>query len=72
MPDEKEIYNLTEAAEYLGVHAETVRKMIKRGDLSAELVVIDGRAQWQIKRVDLDNADVNPQGRPSKSNKTET
>lgn len=66
MPDEKEVYTLNEAAEYLGVHAETIRRMIKRGDLPAALVVIDGRAQWQIKFVDLDRADVNPQGRPPK------
>lgn len=69
---ETEYVSITEAAEYLGVHVETIRRMIKRNDLPADMVIVGGRAQWQIKRTDLGNAKVNPQGRPSKSNKTET
>ena len=64
MADEKQIYTLNEAAEYLGIHPETVRRMIKGKRLAAELVVIDGRAQWQIRREDLDRAVVNPPHRP--------
>lgn len=73
MAEEKEVYSLNEAAEYLDIHPETLRRMIKDKRIAAEMIVVDGRAQWQLKRADLENADVNPQGRPPKSsNETET
>jgi excisionase family DNA binding protein len=64
MADDKEVYTLNEAAEYLGVHPETVRRMIKGKRLAAELVVIEGRAQWRIQHSDLVNTTVNPPHRP--------
>jgi excisionase family DNA binding protein len=68
MADDKEVYTLNEAAEYLGVHPETVRRMIKGKRLAAELVVIEGRAQWRIQHGDLIKATINPPHRPSNSN----
>jgi excisionase family DNA binding protein len=64
MADDKEFYTLNEAAAYLGIHPETVRRMIKDKRLAAELVVSDGRAQWRIQHGDLIKTTVNPPHRP--------
>jgi excisionase family DNA binding protein len=61
-----------EAAGILGVHPETIRRMIRRNDLPAEMVIVDGRAQWRMRYADVINSTVNPPHRPSSSNQTDT
>ncbi len=67
MTEYGEWVSVREASEIMGVHRETVRLMIKRGDLPAEMVIVDGRAQWRIRYEDALNADVNPPHRPPKT-----
>jgi excisionase family DNA binding protein len=64
--------SVAEAAELLGVHPETIRRMIRREDLPAEMTVVNGRARWRIRYDDAINADVNPPHRPPSSNENET
>jgi excisionase family DNA binding protein len=71
-PEYGEWVTVTEAGEIMGVHRETVRLMIKRGDLPAEMIIVNGRAQWRIKYVDAINADVNPPHRPPKTGNNQT
>jgi len=47
---EKQIYNIYEVAELLRVHHNTIRTMIKKGELPAVQI---GR-QWRIRSTDLE------------------
>ena len=38
MTDRKEFYSVTELAEYLSVHPETIRRLIKRKELPAYVI----------------------------------
>jgi excisionase family DNA binding protein len=69
---EQEYVSVGVAADILGVTRQTIRRMIKRGDLPAEQTDLgDNRVSYRIKRSDLDNVKINPPHRPS-SNKTDT
>ena len=67
MAEKREYVTVAEAAGILGIHPETVGRMIREGRIPAELVIEKGRAKYRILRSDLDNVNVNPQGRPPKS-----
>lgn len=50
-PLEKDYYTIYEVAELLGFHHNTVRRMIKSGQLKA--TQFNGR-EWRIRKTDLD------------------
>lgn len=73
MSDENDYVSVGTAADILGVTPQTIRRMIKRGDIPAEGTIMGKTIYYRIKRSDLDNVTINPPHRPSKSsNKTET
>lgn len=47
---QKQVYSIDEAARILEVHSDTIRRMIKRGELQASLV---GR-QYRIPQSEID------------------
>ena len=48
---EKDYYTIYEVAELLGFHHNTIRRMIKRGDLKAKQF---NNREWRIKKADLE------------------
>ena len=62
-----EYVSVAEAADILGVHKQTIRRMIKRGSLAAVEVGYGDKTTYMIKRTDLENARLNPKGRPPKN-----
>jgi excisionase family DNA binding protein len=59
---EPEIYTIEEAAKILKVSDDTVRKMIKNGELEARKI----RGQWRIRREAIDRLFTEPNDKPRK------
>jgi excisionase family DNA binding protein len=50
MTEEKVLYSIKEAAQILGLSDDTIRRMIKAGELEAQLI----RGRWKIKKTSMD------------------
>lgn len=66
--EDMDVYISTkDAASILKVSAQTIRRMIERGDIRAIEVHFGERKFFAIRRGDVENVETNPPGRPTSS-----
>ena len=57
MTEGRRLVNVEEAAEYLGLHPESVRRMARRGDIRGRKIGRrGGEGEWRFRPEDLDAA----------------